>query len=88
VSEDELILMLQREGFSHCYVCEDGPMACYKAHEHPMETAHIILRGEMTVTMDGKSNTHRAGDRCDVPPNVKHSAVMGPLGCRYLVGER
>ena len=31
---------------------------------------------------------YRAGDRCDVPAGVPHSAVMGPLGCRYIVGER
>jgi quercetin dioxygenase-like cupin family protein len=88
MSEDELITMLQREGFSHCYVWEDEPNARYGVHEHPNETAHAILSGEMTITTDGKPNTHRAGDRCDVPPNVEHSAVMGPLGCRYLVGER
>ena len=53
-----------------------------------METAHIILRGEMTLTMDGTSITYRAGGRCDVPANAVHSAIMGPKGCRYLIGER
>ena len=86
--EDELVSMLKREGFGRCYVWEDGPNARYGVHEHPMETAHIILSGEMTITMDGKSKIYRAGERCDVPANAHHSAVMGPKGCRYLVGER
>lgn len=86
--ELQFIAQLQREGFFHTYVWEDGPNAQYDDHTHPVETAHIILRGELTLTMDGQSHTYHAGDRCDVPANAIHSAVMGPHGCRYLIGER
>lgn len=88
MSERELIAQLQHEGFSHTYVWEDGPHASYGNHTHPVETAHIILRGELTLTMDGQSHTYREGQRCDVPADAVHSAVMGPSGCRYLIGER
>ena len=88
MQEDELIAQLQREGFSRSYVWEDGPNARYPNHTHRKETAHIILSGEMTLTMDGVSTTYRGGDRCDVPANAVHSATMGPRGCRYLIGER
>ena len=88
VNEQQLAAQLRREGFSHTYVWEDGPNASYPQHTHPMETAHIILRGEMTLTMDGKSQAFRPGDRCDVPAGAIHSARMGESGCRYLVGER
>jgi quercetin dioxygenase-like cupin family protein len=88
MSERELIAQLQREGFSHAYVWEDGPNAQYGNHTHAVETTHIILRGELTLTMDGQSHTYHEGDRCDVPANSVHSAVMGPSGCRYLIGER
>lgn len=53
-----------------------------------METAHVILRGEMTLTMDGCTVTYRPGERCDVAAGAVHSARMGPQGCRYLIGER
>jgi hypothetical protein len=42
----------------------------------------------MTLTVNGESHLYRAGDRFDVPAGVTHSAVMGRLGCRYIVGER
>jgi quercetin dioxygenase-like cupin family protein len=86
--ESELAAQLKREGFSHTYVWEDGPNATYPDHTHPQETAHIVLRGEMTITSKGKTNDYGTGDRCDVPGNTVHSAVMGPHGCRYLIGER
>jgi quercetin dioxygenase-like cupin family protein len=47
-----------------------------------------VWDGEMTLTMDGASQTFRAGDCCDVPPGAIHSAKMRARGCRYLIGER
>ena len=79
---------LHHEGFLHTYVCQDGPHAFYPDHTHAVETAHIILDGEMTLTQGGKSRTCGVGERFDVPANVAHSAKMGSLGCRYLIGEK
>jgi mannose-6-phosphate isomerase-like protein (cupin superfamily) len=79
---------LRSEGFSHTFVWQDGPHAFYPDHTHAGLTAHIILDGEMTLTMQGQSQTYRAGDRCDVPAGAVHSAQTGPCGCRYLVGEK
>ena len=86
--EDALRKLLATEGFLHMFVWHDGPNAYYPDHTHGGLTAHIILDGEMTLTMDGKSHTYRAGQRCDVPAGATHSAQMGPLGCAYLVGEK
>ena len=79
---------LHTEGFGHTYVWQDGPDAHYADHTHAQETAHIILDGEMNLTMDGQSRTYRVGERCDVPAGAVHSARMGPRGCRYLIGEK
>lgn len=88
VDEKKLTAQLKGEGFSETYVWADGPNAQYPDHIHPAETAHIILSGEMTLIMNGESHLYRAGERCDVPAGATHSAVMGRLGCRYLIGER
>ena len=79
---------LRDEGFARTYVWQDGPHALYPDHTHPTETAHIVLEGEMTLTMDGQTRSFRAGDRCDVPAGTVHSARMGTAGCRYLIGEK
>lgn len=88
VDERKLAADLQREGFSHTYVWADGPNTQYPEHTHSDETAHIVLSGEMTLTLDGESHVYHAGERCDVPAGARHSARMGPFGCRYLIGER
>jgi quercetin dioxygenase-like cupin family protein len=87
-SESQLRKQLESEGFAHTFVWQDGPNASYADHTHAGLTAHIILDGEMTLTMGGRSQTYGAGDRCDVPAGATHAAKMGPRGCRYLVGER
>jgi quercetin dioxygenase-like cupin family protein len=84
----QLEKQLQSEGFRHTYVWQDGPHASYPDHTHAVETAHIILEGEMTLSMGGSSETYRAGERCDVPAGAVHAARMGPSGCRYLIGEK
>jgi mannose-6-phosphate isomerase-like protein (cupin superfamily) len=79
---------LKSEGFSHTFVWQDGPNAYYPDHTHHGLTAHIILEGEMMLTVKGRTQTYRAGDRCDVDAGEVHSAKMGPSGCRYLIGEK
>ena len=88
MDEKKLATQLQNEGFSHTYVWADGPNIHYPEHTHSDETAHIVLSGEMTLTMNGESHLYRAGERCDVPAGAIHSAHMGRFGCRYLIGER
>jgi quercetin dioxygenase-like cupin family protein len=88
VNEQALAKKLRHEGFGNTYVWEDRPNAHYPDHTHVEETAHILLSGEMTLTMDGTTKTYRTGERCDVPAGTVHSARMGPNGCRYLIGER
>lgn len=88
MDEKQLTLNLRREGFTHTYVWQDGPTAAYPNHTHDVETAHIILSGEMTVTTAAATRTYRSGERCDVAAGAVHSARMGPSGCRYLIGER
>jgi mannose-6-phosphate isomerase-like protein (cupin superfamily) len=88
MTENELARQLKREGFSTTYAWQDGPNTIYPDHTHPVETAHIVLQGQVTITTEGETRTYRKGDRCDVPANTVHSAVIGPHGCRYLIGER
>ncbi len=87
LKEHEFEDLLSKEGFKHVYVWQDGPDTWYPDHVHPAATAHLIVEGDVTVTIKGKSRTYKAGERCDVPGGTVHSAKMGPQGCRYVVGE-
>ena len=80
---------LRAEGFRQVYVWRDAAHVLYPEHTHPVDTAHVILHGEMTLTCGGSTTTYKAGERVpDVPAGAVHSARMGPSGCRYLIGEK
>ncbi len=87
-SEEQCRKQLEAEGFPHTFVWQDGPNAFYPDHTHAGLTAHVILDGEITLAMNGQSQTYRAGERCDVPAGAVHSARIGGSGCRYLIGEK
>ena len=88
MEEKDLAEQLIREGYCHLYVWEDGPNVEYREHKHRAESAHVILKGEMSMTMNGETKTYHTGERCDLPAGIMHSAKTGPQGCRYLIGER
>jgi hypothetical protein len=79
---------LHAEGFLHTCAWQDGPHASYPDHTHAVETAHIILDWEMTLTQGCETHTYGVGERCDVPAGAVHSAKMGAAGCKYLIGEK
>ena len=87
-NEEALHQQLKSEGFRRTYTWEDSPNTFYPEHTHSTETAHIVLDGELALTMNGKTRVYRVGERCDVPSGATHSARMGSAGCRYLIGER
>lgn len=79
---------LRAEGFGDFFVWQDGPKAFYPEHTHSGLTAHVILEGEMTLTLEGETRHYKAGDRADVSAGAAHSARMGPKGCKYLVRQK
>ena len=80
MDEQLLTKQLQDEGFDDVYVWEDGPDMNYPPHQHPDVSAHIILTGEMTVTVDGQTRTYKPGERFDIPGQDTALRAHGPGG--------
>lgn len=87
-SEAEWRAVLEREGFRNIAVWPDIAGTQYPPHTHPYITAHVILKGEMTLTVGDEARALKPGDRCDVPRDAMHEATIGSGGCTYLVGEK
>jgi len=87
MSEDEAIQTLKDQDFAHVYAHEDGARVKYEPHSHDTKTSHIVVRGDMTLVVEGRTVELQPGDRFDIPAHAVHSAVMGNEGCRYIIGE-
>lgn len=88
MNEKKIIKKLSEEGFKGIFVHTDNPSAYYPDHTHKGITAHVVLDGEITVTVDGHTKTYCSGERFDVPSGEIHSARVGDKGCRYIIGEK
>ena len=84
---ERCIQTLEKEGFPSVYEWKDEPGTVYNAHQHQGKVSIFITEGTIELTIAGIAHTLRAGNRLDIPPQVPHSAVVGPHGCQYVVGE-
>ncbi len=88
MTEDEAKTQLESEGYGNVSAWLDSPDFSYPEHTHATTTAHIIIAGDMVLTMDGVEHILRPGDRIEVPAEMPHIATMGPDGCTYVSGEK
>jgi len=77
---------LREEDFAHVYEWSDKGNTKYPEHFHKGKVSFYITRGSVTFTGD-IHKTIKAGERFDVPLGVRHSAIIGPEGCDWVVGE-
>ena len=65
-------------------VCPGAPDEEHPEHTHDFRLAHVVLDGEMTLTVEGVPHLLKPGDRMDVPAGTVHSLKLGPQGCTHL----
>ncbi|MEK7161632.1 MAG: hypothetical protein AAB729_02990 [Patescibacteria group bacterium] len=88
MNEQEITDQLTKEGFGEVSVYEDKPDFEYATHTHEKLTAHFILAGSMNLTDVSGTKELAVGERFDIPAGTVHSAKMGHLGCKYVIGEK
>ena len=76
---------LRREGFE---VVHGGQKPGHTAdsHAHDFDARIMVLGGEITLVRDGKPETFRPGDHCEVPAGCLHAERVGPEGVAYIAG--
>lgn len=79
--------MLEKEEWPHIYEWQDKPGAIYQEHSHQGRVVIFITEGLINLTINGVTHLLKAGDRFDVPPRTSHTAIVGPGGCQFVVGE-
>jgi len=88
ISVDTYREQLLREGYQRVYLWRDPPGAAQAPHFHTCETVNIVIDGELSLTMGGRTRVLGWGERVDLPPGLMHEAKSGPKGCVFLIGER
>jgi quercetin dioxygenase-like cupin family protein len=79
--------ILQKEGFKFIYEWTDQPTTEYPSHSHKGRVAFYVVKGSISVQLEGKIITLKPTERIDVPVGIEHKAKVGSNGCTYIVGE-
>ena len=78
---------LRREGY-RVVNSSVKPNLCVDDHVHDFDAKVMVLGGEIAITRNGKADTFRAGQWCEVPANCTHAEKIGPEGVALLSGRR
>src|SRR4051812_9710753 len=88
-SESSIRAVLLREGLD-AYLWSNGPGDVYSPHSHSYHKVIYVIGGSITFGLPdkGREVLLDAGDRMELPPGVKHDAVVGPQGVVCLEAHR
>jgi quercetin dioxygenase-like cupin family protein len=56
-------------------------------HSHPFDARALLVQGEMWLTVDGKTQHLRVGDRFELAAGTPHSERYGAEGATYWVAR-
>ena len=88
MTEDQTIKMLTEEGYANVYAWNAVPRENDPHHNHPYDTALIVLEGEISIKIGNEVKKLEPGDRLDIGKLEFHSAVAGAEGCKYVVANK
>jgi quercetin dioxygenase-like cupin family protein len=60
------------------------PGAAVALHSHPNEQLGLIVRGSLTLVVDGADHVLSQMDAYSLPGDVEHEAIAGPEGALVL----
>ena len=53
-------------------------------HQHPNEQVGLVLKGAITMVVNGEARRLEVGDTYVIPGDVRHSASTGPEGATVI----
>jgi mannose-6-phosphate isomerase-like protein (cupin superfamily) len=56
-------------------------------HTHPFAARALVVQGEMWLTVDGRTQHLRPGDRFELSAGQPHAERYGPQGATYWVAR-
>ena len=88
MDRDQFTARLQAEGYPEIRENQLEPNRRNAEHQHPFDVLALVLEGQITLTVEGRARTYRAGEQFSMQAGCRHIEDIGPQGVKYLVGRR
>ncbi len=87
LGENALRRSLEAEGFD-VTLWRDPSDRAYAEHSHPHDESLWVVRGSIVLRVRGDDYPLGPGDRLMLPKDTPHTALAGPEGATYLIGQK
>ena len=85
---DEFQTTMLAQGYDEVLVRDWEPGQVVGTHSHPFDAKALVVRGEMDLTADGRTQHIAAGGGFELARGVPHDERYGPEGATYWVARR
>ena len=79
---------LARDGFDDVFRWHDAAGSAYAPHSHDHDESLWCVAGLITFGIAGREYPLGPGDRLMLPKGTVHTALVGPEGATYLIGQK
>ena len=88
MTAEQWLEKLAKEGYENLHIREVNTKGEISSeHTHVFQTAHLILRGEVTL-IDTRTITLKKDDYYEIPAQTTHKIMTPETGCTLIVGEK
>ncbi|HEX4799463.1 MAG TPA: hypothetical protein VFV22_02950 [Candidatus Paceibacterota bacterium] len=85
---ERYIQKLEHEGYASVYEMFEDARASHASQTRVTDTTLVVIEGSIKILMGEDMRTLFTGDVCVIPAHVPYSYSVGPVGSKYIVGER
>jgi hypothetical protein len=84
----EFLQLLRRDNFPEPVEVQQVPNGRLGIHEHPFEVKALVVKGDITIEIDGLSRIYRVGDMFHLALKQPHTESYGSVGVKYLASRK
>jgi quercetin dioxygenase-like cupin family protein len=79
---------MKQQGFDQVLERVWQPLTVVEEHTHPFHAKALVTRGEMWLTVNGRTEHLLPGGTFELPANQPHAERYGAAGATYWVARR
>jgi quercetin dioxygenase-like cupin family protein len=87
MTRDEFLLLAAQDAAAELVLVTRPANAALDQHAHPFDAKALVVRGELTIAVDGVERLYQAGAVFHLPAGCVHSERYGAAGVIYLVAR-
>jgi quercetin dioxygenase-like cupin family protein len=88
MTKDDFLILAAQDAATELVLVTRPAHAALDRHVHPFDAKALVLRGELTIVVDGVETLYRPGDVFHLPAGCAHSERYGGAGVIYLAARR